>query len=71
MSVDSAIAAVMIDAGDGNDTLTGGAGAVRLNGGPGDDTIDAHDGSRETIDASEGRDTLFADDDLDKVFHRA
>jgi hypothetical protein len=71
VSVDSAVAAVMIDAGDGDDTLTGGAGAVRLDGGPGDDTIYARDGSRETIDASEGRDRLWADDDLDKVFHPA
>jgi hypothetical protein len=71
VSIDSATAAVMIDAGDGNDTLTGGAGAVRLDGGPGDDTINARDGIRETIDASEGRDTLFADGDLDKIFHPA
>jgi Ca2+-binding RTX toxin-like protein len=51
-------AALVIDAGDGDDTVIGGHGADSIVGGKGDDVIDGGTGP-DTIDAGAGDDTLI------------
>jgi Ca2+-binding RTX toxin-like protein len=50
--------------------LNGGGGADHLTGGPDqdDDTINARDGSEDTIDCGPGNDTVLVDTQEDGVF---
>ncbi|MEP5728333.1 MAG: Hint domain-containing protein [Sulfitobacter sp.] len=50
---------VIIDAGDGNDTITGGRGGDTIDGGAGDDVIDAGYGD-DSVDGGTGENTLAA-----------
>jgi hypothetical protein len=47
--------------GNGNDKITGGPGTDKLYGGPGNDTINAADGTKDTIDCGPGTDNVAAD----------
>ena len=47
--------------GAGNDRLVGGAGRDVIEGGIGADTIEVRDGSRDSVNCGNGRDTVIAD----------
>jgi Ca2+-binding RTX toxin-like protein len=53
--------------GGGNDTLTGGAGVNSYKGGAGNDTVDARNGKRETIDCGAGKKDKASVDKKDKI----
>ena len=59
-------AIVMVDGGDGNDTITGSAGGDSLAGGAGDDLINGGAGN-DTIEGNTGNDTVLASDGDDSV----